>query len=288
MFDFAPFLDETAWARLLQVPGAVARLRGVILQLAVRGRLVPQDTRDEPAQVLAARIARQRAQMVKEGKLRKSEPLPPVGEDEQPFELPHGWMWTRLGELCFYIQRGKSPSYVDKSDFPVLSQKCVQWSGVQFEHAKFIDPDSVSNYGPERFLIKGDLLWNSTGTGTVGRVALFEPERTKYLQVVADSHVTVLRPQEIAPDFLFLWLASPTIQSQIDSMVSGTTKQVELNLATAIQQAAPLPPLAEQKRIVAKVSELLAQCDALEAGLREAQESGRATWDAIEAQLRAD
>ena len=264
---------------LLDAPESVAPLRAAILGLAVQGKLEAQDPNDEPASELLQHIAREKARLVAQKKIRKSDPLPPVDAENAPFEIPESWVWTRLGDVATYIQRGKSPKYTIKSEFPVVSQKCVQWSGVSLEHAKYIEPESVSIYGDERFLGEGDLLWNSTGTGTVGRIGVFQPD-ARFPKVVADSHVTVVRVPSLDVRYAWIFLAGPFTQNKIESMTSGSTNQVELNLATVIKHPLPLPPLAEQKRIVARVDDLMALCDELEAGLKARHEGGAALVDA--------
>ncbi|WP_445368329.1 restriction endonuclease subunit S [Methylomonas sp. BW4-1] len=113
-------------------------------------------------------------------------------------------------------------------------------------------------------LCEGDVLWNSTGTGTIGRACVI-PELEHKPILVADSHVTVIRPIAFLSVFLWRWIQSPSVQSKIESAASGTTNQIELNTSTVISHPFPLPPLAEQHRIVAKVDELMALCDQLEA-----------------------
>jgi type I restriction enzyme, S subunit len=86
--------------------------------------------------------------------------------------LPNGWINTKIEDIAEYVQRGKSPKYIDKSDLPVINQKCIRWSGVDPRYLKFIHPDQWDSWTSERFLREGDILWNSTGTGTIGRAAL--------------------------------------------------------------------------------------------------------------------
>ncbi len=250
-------------------PETVGELRKAILQLAVQGKLVRQDPNDEPAAVLLERIK------VEKGKnAKKLKPLPPVIEDEIYFELPVGWHWARFDDICSYIQRGKGPKYVEKSDIPVISQKCIQWDGFKLDRARFISPSALEKYNEERFLRTGDLLWNSTGTGTIGRVNAYVHEDNSHDKVVADSHVTIVRPILLNSRFIYCWIASPIIQNEIEEMASGTTNQIELNLSTIKNHLVPLAPLEEQRRIVSKVDQLMALCDELEAKLNQSQTDG--------------
>lgn len=250
-----------------QSPHGIKKLRELILELAVRGKLVPQDPNDEPASVLLEKIAKEKARLIKEGKIKKQKPLPKITEDEKPFELPVKWQWARFQDVSTYIQRGKGPKYADQGKVQVVSQKCIQWPGFDITQTRFVDDSSLNVYQPERFLECNDLLWNSTGTGTVGRINVLKDVEANTL--VADSHVTVIRPLQVNSDFLWCYIAAPGIQSRIapgheKSLVSGTTNQVELNTSAVQPLVVPLPPLAEQHRIVAKVDELMALCDKLE------------------------
>ena len=179
--------------------------------------------------------------------------------DEVPFDIPDSWEWVRLIDVCEYIQRGKSPKYSPIKKYPVVAQKCNQWSGFSIEKAQFIEPDSLSSYGPERLLQDNDLMWNSTGLGTLGRMAIYKTAANPYELAVADSHVTVIRPlkQFVLPEYLYYYFANPTVQSVIEDQADGTTKQKELATATIKAYLTPIPPLAEQRLILAKLSEVL-------------------------------
>ncbi|MDV3002885.1 MAG: hypothetical protein N5P05_004540 (plasmid) [Chroococcopsis gigantea SAG 12.99] len=249
---------------LYSVKENVTELRKAILQLAVMGKLVPQDPSDQPASELLKEIDAEKERLIKEGKIKQSKPLPKIKPDEVPYDLPKSWEWVRFETISSYIQRGKSPKYVDKSEFPVIAQKCIQWHGLELEKAKFICPESVKTYSEERFLNTGDLLWNSTGLGTLGRVGIYIHEENTYQKVVADSHVTVIRPIFIESKLLYFWIASSFVQKDIEAKSSGSTKQIELATSTVKSHIFPLPPLAEQQRIVAQIDQLMALCDNLE------------------------
>ena len=165
----------------------------------------------------------------------------------------------RLLDVCEYIQRGKSPKYSPIKKYPVVAQKCNQWSGFSIEKAQFIEPDSLSSYGPERLLQDNDLMWNSTGLGTLGRMAIYKTAVNPYELAVADSHVTVIRPlkQFVLPEYLYYYFANPSVQSVIEDQADGTTKQKELATATIKAYLTPIPPLDEQRRILTKLSEVL-------------------------------
>ncbi|EMY8515551.1 restriction endonuclease subunit S [Vibrio cholerae] len=244
----------------------IKKLRELILELAVRGKLVPQDPSDEPASVLLERIAAEKEQLVKEKKIKKPKALPNLSLENLP-ALPDGWAWAHVQDFTEYVQRGKGPKYADKGSVRVVSQKCVQNSGFDIEPARYVEDQSLENYQEERYLKEKDLLWNSTGTGTVGRVNVLPVVESKSL--VADSHVTVLRPLLMNSRYIWCFLMSPGVQARINpdhefSLVSGSTKQVELNTSSVVSLPVSVAPLNEQHRIVAKVDELMALCDQLE------------------------
>ena len=254
------------------------QLKNSILQMAVQGKLVPQDPNDEPASVLIERIREEKERLIKEKKIKKEKnpsfifrgadnlPYEKVGKnepiciaDEVPFDIPDSWEWVRLIEVCEYIQRGKSPKYSTKKKYPVVAQKCNQWDGFSIEKAKFIEPDSLQSYGEERILQENDLMWNSTGLGTLGRIAIYKSVLNPYELAVADSHVTVIRPFKayVLPEYLYYYFANPSVQNVIEDKADGTTKQKELATATIKEYLVPIPPLNEQKRILKKLEEVL-------------------------------
>ena len=212
------------------------QLMSSILQQAMQGQLVPQlDCEPEVTQVGPA-------------------PAP----DTVPFTIPDKWKWVFLEQICTYIQRGKSPKYSDIKQLPVVAQKCNQWDGLHMELALFVDPATIGSYHVERFLQQGDVLVNSTGLGTIGRVGSYDPAVNPYEQAVADSHVTVIRANVALAQNSYIKhvLSSPLYQATILNAARGSTKQKELALATVKQLPIPLPPLEEQRRIVARIEEI--------------------------------
>ena len=249
-------------------------LKKSILQEAIQGKLVPQIIEDGTAYELLEQIKAEKQNLVKEGKLKKSALASSVifrGDDnkywektedgtvcideEIPFEIPSNWAWVRLDDICSFIHRGKSPKYSPIKKYPVVAQKCNQWDGFSIEKAKFIDPQSISSYNDEYFLQDRDLMWNSTGLGTLGRMAIYYTILNPYELAVADSHVTVIRPYKthIVSEYLYYYFASNTVQSVIEDKSDGSTKQKELATKTVKAYLVPIPPFAEQQRIVQKI-----------------------------------
>jgi len=250
------------------------QIKKSILQEAIQGKLVPQIAEEGTAQELIEQIRQEKQKLVKEGKLKKSaltdsiiykgddnKYFEKIGNtqinitDEIPFEIPDSWIWVRLNDICSYIQRGKSPKYSLVKKYPVVAQKCNQWSGFSIEKAQFIDPDTLSFYAKERLLQNGDLMWNSTGLGTLGRMAVYNSALNPYELAVADSHVTVIRPLKayVLSQYLYYYFASDTVQSTIEDKSDGSTKQKELSTTTVKNYLVPMPPYMEQQRIVEKI-----------------------------------
>jgi len=242
------------------------RLKKSILQEAIEGRLVPQDPNDEPASVLLAKIRKEKEQLVKEGKLKKKDLIEtPITEDEIPFAIPESWEWVRLGSVCDYVHRGKSPKYGDKKMLPIMAQKCNQWDRIYTDRCLFAQEDTIERYTEEQFLRVGDVIVNSTGGGTVGRTGYVDDSVFKeYKRFVVDSHVTIVRGNsDVIGKYIYYFLISPLIQFGLEDRCSGSTNQIELGTTTICNYLFPLPPLAEQHRIVEKLEQLLGEIDKL-------------------------
>ena len=242
------------------------KMKNSLLQSAIQGKLTDQLESDGDAHDLVAEIQEEKTRLIKEKKIKKEKDLPEITVDEIPFDIPNNWCWVRLGEVCQYIQRGRSPKYSPIEKYPVVAQKCNQWDGFHIEKAQFIQPESVTSYSEERLLRDEDLMWNSTGLGTLGRMAVYEDSKNPYGFAVADSHVTVVRTfkERVLPDYVFSYIIGPYIQSIVENISSGSTKQKELSTDTVTKLPIPLPPLAEQHRIIERLDQLLPLCDALE------------------------
>jgi type I restriction enzyme S subunit len=251
--------------RIADAPDAVAKLRRLILDLAVRGKLVSQDPTDERVSELLKRTAAVKRRLLEAGEIGDQKKLS-VEEIEAEFEVPAAWRWVRLGQVTSYVQRGKSPKCAEIDGAVVVSQKCVQWHGLDLGVARRITFESLADYDDVRFLRHGDLLWNSTGTGTIGRIVRLKAPPDK---LVCDSHVTVVRCLNVDPEYIRVWLRSDSVYGRIEGRAAGSTNQVELTAQMAVNQIIPLAPFAAQQRIVAKVDELVDLCDQLEAARAE-------------------
>lgn len=188
-----------------------------------------------------------------------------ISEDEIPFNIPESWKWTRLNDLVIKnIKRGKSPTYVNQSTVQVFAQKCnVKTGGINMGLAKYLDERKLGKYPDTEFMQNGDIVINSTGGGTMGRVGLFEDtDRENNMRIVPDSHVTTIRSNAFVY-YKYLFYVLKNYQGYLETQGEGSTNQTELKPAVIMNLLIPLPPLAEQKRIVAKIEELLPLCDRL-------------------------
>ena len=241
-------------------------LKNSILQLAIQGKLVEQRPEEGTAQELYAQIQAEKQRLIKEGKLKKEKPLPEITEEEKPFEIPEGWMWCRLNDIVIKtIKRGKSPTYAVKSNILVFAQKCNTKAGyIDLSLAQFLDEAKLSKYPKEEFMMDNDIVLNSTGNGTLGRVGIYHSnDNPNGHPIVPDSHVTIIRTNtHISVKFAFYSLKY--YQPYMEKLGSGSTNQTELSAGVVKALLFPLPPLAEQKRIVAKIEELLPLVDRYE------------------------
>ena len=241
-------------------------LKNSILQMAIQGKLVEQRPEEGTAEELYKQIQKEKAALVKQGKIKKEKPLPEIAEDEKPFDIPDSWMWVRLDEIvCKAIKRGKSPTYITKSNTLVFAQKCNTKRGIiDLSIALYLDELKLGKYPEEEFMLDKDIVINSTGGGTMGRVGFYRnSDNPDSIPIVPDSHVTTVRTtKNICAEYIFHVIK--TYQPYMEKQGSGSTNQTELNAAVIRALCIPLPPLAEQKRIVAKIEEMLPLIDRYE------------------------
>ena len=248
---------------LATAPGGVARLRELILTLAVQGKLVPQDPADEPASRLLQKIRAEKDRLIAEGKIKKDKPLAAITDEEKPFELPHGWEWVRLGTLVDprrTITYGVlKPGPDDKDGIPLVKTENVQFNHVLRQFNSRITPTLDEEYKRTR-LLGGEVL--ITLVGSIGRCAIAPPEITG---ANLSRSVGMVVPLDGANKQFMVYSLTALISPKfVDQNCAGTAQKV-LNIGTVDAMLYPLPPLAEQSRIVARVEELMHLCDALEA-----------------------
>ena len=194
-------------------------------------------------------------------KVGKNEPV--CIADEVPFEIPESWEWARLKDLTIKeIKRGKSPKYADDGNVYVFAQKCnVKLGGIDVSLAKFLDMKTFDKYPVEEYMADGDIIINSTGNGTLGRIGIFrDSDRINDFVIVPDSHVTIIRiGNQMIKDYLFF--ALKYYQPYLEKVGEGSTNQTELRPSTVAELFIPIPPIKEQERIVKKLLEVIPMVD---------------------------
>lgn len=251
-----------AWAQLapqfdllLQTPADVDRLQQTLLQLAVKGRLVPQDPNDEPAAELLKHIRAEKEQLVAEGKIKREKPLA-IGNT--PFDLPRQWEWVCLGKVATRIQYG----YTASADHQIESPKLLRITDIQGGKVAWDRVPGVQTNGQDisQYLLKsGDLLIARTG-GTIGKSFLVDAIPTR--AVFASYLIRISLPGGMFPEFVKVFAASKLYWDQLIEKSAGTG-QPNVNGTALSELLLPVPPLPEQSRIVAAVASLTALCDRL-------------------------
>lgn len=251
---------------LLDRPEAVDALEQTILQLAVRGLLVPQDPLDEPASELLQKIRSEKDKLIAEGKIKRDKPLPPIAEDEQPFDLPKGWEWKRLADVVLKITDGEhlSPPKA-REGMPLLTAKDVTNEGVNLEATQFVSEENGLRYRQRCDPGRGDVLICSRGT--IGRCAAIE---TDQIFCLMGSVILLKCADQLSYKYLLLHLRTELAQAWMRG-VSSATAVSALYLKDVARCLIPVPPFSEQSRIVARVAELRRLCDDLRQRLSASQ-----------------
>lgn len=243
----------------------IKKLRELILELAVRGKLVPQDPSDEPASVLLERITAEKTRLVKEGKIKKSKVLPKVGEEEQPFDLPEGWEWGCLGDIVAIIRGITFPASEKHREPSEERIACLRTANVQdkieWDDLLYVKTSFVKRL--EQRAEVGDIVMSMANSKElVGKVAYIE--KIPSGSATFGGFLSVIRPYEIDASFLMTVLRAPQTRSVLIDSSSQTTNIANISLEKLNPLVIAIPPLPEQHRIVAKVDELMALCDQLE------------------------
>ncbi|MBY0464251.1 MAG: restriction endonuclease subunit S, partial [Burkholderiales bacterium] len=278
-----------AWQRvaahfdiLLDRPSAVDALEQTILQLAVRGQLVPQDPNDEPASELLKRIRAEKDRRIAEGKIKRDKPLAPIGEDEQPFELPKGWEWVKFGDMAQIssgVTLGRKTPIAKPLCLPYLRVANVQRLQLNLSSMKevVVGEDEL----PRFKVCHGDLLITEGGDwDKVGRTAIWRDELPTCLH---QNHVFKARGlnAEWNPNWAELYLNSEAARSYFAASAKQTTNLASINMTELKNCAFPLPPLREQARIVARVEHLRRLCAELRQRLTQSQSTQATLADAL-------
>ena len=269
-----------SWARIAEhfdtlftTEHSIDQLKQTILQLAVMGKLVPQDPNDEPASVLLEKIAAEKEQLIKDKKIKKQKPLPVISEDEKPFELPSGWEWSRMGDLAQY-QKGYAFKSKDYLDSGLMITKIQNLTDNHTQNSVFITPEKIVEF-EQYLLIEGDIVmttvgsWFSAPISAVGRSFLINNLFDNSL--LNQNAVRIKSLKDLDPMYLYLCVNSTIFKNYLVKEAQGTANQASITQVSIKNYLICVPPKEEQHRIVKKVDELMILCDQLKSRISEAQ-----------------
>ena len=273
-----------AWQRIAEhfdtlftTEQSIDKLQETILQLAVMGKLVPQDADDEPASMLLEKIAEEKEKLMKEGKLKKQKPFSVIDIKEFPFTLPDSWKWARLGNSGIGAT-GKTPSTKDTKNFngdiPFLGPGQITPSGEILEAEKFLSEIGLE-YSVEA--LEGDILMVCIG-GSIGKSAIVNQ------RIAFNQQFNLIRPLFINSQYLKYTVSTDVFYKLLLEKATGSATPI-INRGKWEELLIPIPPLNEQNRIVEKVDELMALCDRLRLSLRELQTTQINLADTVAKQL---
>ena len=234
-------------------------LKNSILQLAIQGKLVAQDASDEPAEVLYAKIHAEKQKLIKEGKIKKDKPLPPITDDEVPFAIPPSWMWVRLKDLGIINPRN---NLSDSIEVTFLPMNCIY-----SDFYKGIDTSNKKKWGEVKsgytHIAENDVIMAKiTPCFENGKSAIAKNLLNGYGAATTEIHV-FRRVIELNLNYILVYLKSPFFMDYATKHMTGTAGQKRVPQNIFAEYFFPLPPLAEQHRIVAKVNELMQYCEKL-------------------------
>jgi type I restriction enzyme, S subunit len=247
-------------------PDGIKKLRELILSLAMQGKLVQQDPSDQPASELLKEIEAEKNRLVKEGKIKQSKPLPEIKSNELPYNLPKGWEWVRLADVIFDaktgIDRGKE-FQSESNEYPYFKMNNISNFGYcDFSTVSRINYD-IDDY--EKYILRdGDFLFNTRNSKElVGKICIFKsPNNERWF--FNNNILRIDFSNLIKKYFAKFWFLSPLGKTELEKLKSATTNVAAIYQGKLILFPMPIPPLAEQRRIVAKIDELMARCDELE------------------------
>lgn len=276
------------WARISQhfdtlftTEVSIDALKQTILQLAVMGKLVQQDPNDEPASELLKRIEQEKAQLVKEGKIKKQKSLPPVSDEEKPFELPMGWEWIRFGEILTELKYGTSQKcdYLTNG-YPVLRIPNVVGGEIYLEDMKF---GKLSEHEVKELSLEKDDLIFIRSNGSLGIVGQCTLLRQSLVDHAYAGYLIRARmfSDAVCAEYISLMMKTVFIRDQIEKPIRTTTGVKNINSSELSNLKLALPPLLMQKVIVEKIDVLLSFCESLKSRLQSVQQTQLNLADAL-------
>lgn len=257
--ELLPYIDryEQAWSKLEQFNRRFPEdMKKSLLQHAIQGKLVEQRPEEGTAEELFSQIQEEKQRLIAEKKIKKEKPLPEITEDEKPFEIPESWMWVRLLDVCKTIADGdhQAPPQVP-SGIPFLVISNISKGNLDFSNTRYVTQEYFDSLAYERIAESNDILFSVTGS--YGIPVIVDCEQKFCFQ----RHIALIKGM-ININYLWLLLGSPVVKVQCDKVATGTAQKT-VGLKSLKNIAVPLPPLAEQKRIVEKLEQLLPLCERL-------------------------
>ena len=258
--ELLPYIEryEKAYNELRQLnkrfPGD---LQKSVLQLAIQGRLVPQCLEEGNAEDLYKQIQAEKQKLIKAGKIKKEKPLPAITDDEKPFEIPQSWKWVYIDDVCINLQYGTSKKSLTFGKVPVLRMNNIQNGRIVYNNLVYTNNDEdIAKYS----LTVDDLLFNRTNSKElVGKVAIYKGD----VPSIFAGYLVRITPFIICGDYLNYVMQTKYYWSYCQTVRSDAISQSNINAQKLKRFKVPLPPLVEQKRIVAKLEEILPLCDKL-------------------------
>lgn len=236
-----------------------------ILEMAIHGELVPHRGTVRQVDEILSNIEIEVKDLEKKKETKISKTAEMLSDDI--FDVPDNWKWVPLGKLCIMLSRGKSPKYSEIKKYPVFAQKCNQPNELALWKALFLDETTLEKW-PEYFRLRNeDVVINSTGTGTVGRIGFYTNEtlNPKYPFMLPDSHVTVVRTGKgIVSKYIYYVLRTATLQTIMEKTFRGSTNQKEFYIDSVYATPIPVPPTEEQELIVKKLDAVFGMCETIE------------------------
>jgi len=262
---------------LFSTEPSIDALKQTLLQLAVMGKLVPQDPADESASELLKRIQAEKHRLMAEGKLKKQKPLTAITEDEELFSVPQNWMWARMSSFS-ELKSGfayKSETFSDSGDNQVIRMGNVRPGLLRLDANPAFIADALARETSDCELSAGDIVL--TMTGTKGKQdymysVLIDDKHLARGRLYLNQRLCIVKAHLVNTSFLSLILKDERLLDPIFTSSTGTANQANIGMGALGAWALPLPPLAEQQRIVAKVDELMALCDQLKTQLSQARQ----------------
>lgn len=274
------FLREKQSKYLKESLNLICNLRKSISKEAVQGKLVPQDLDDEPASALLEKIKAEKEQLIKDKKIKKEKPLSEITENEIPYDLPNGWEWGRLGDICSIITDGthQTPNYAENGMMFLSAQNIKPYKFMPEKH-RFVSNEDYLNYTKNVKPVINDILITRVGAG-IGEAAIIDQDIDFAIYV----SLGLIKPihKFINSKYILHWLNSPdgTTNSKENTLGRGTS-QGNLNLSLIRNFCVSIPPLDEQKRIVENIDLLMALCDELEKTIEQSKQESEMLMHAV-------